>query len=102
MRSVARTVVSTRIVPAASSGSITTSAPVTRIGWQCGRSAGVCFTPITPAIFAVCDRVALLRAGEQVSDASEVIVTTHSAVATRSVSGFAPTSTIRVTPSAPA
>ncbi len=29
------------------------SAPVTRIGWQCGKSRGVSFTPITPAIFAV-------------------------------------------------
>ena len=78
------------------------SAPVTRIGWQCGKSRGVSFTPITPAIFAVAIGSPFFVPASRCRTASGSIDTKHSAIASRAVSAFSPTSTIRVTPSAPA
>ena len=102
VRSCARTVACTRIRPVCASGSSSISAPVTRIGWQCGKRRGVSFTPIMPATFAVSSGMPFFVPATRCWTASAVVTSQDSATASRSVSGFAPTSTMRVTPSAPA
>jgi hypothetical protein len=83
-------------------GSTATSTPVTRIGWQCGNRSGVRFTPAIAATFAVSIGEPFLVPATSCAIASAVVTSQPSATASRAVSGFWPTSTIRVMPSAPA
>src|SRR2546423_6257629 len=83
------------ITPVAGSGSMATSAPVMAIGWQNGRSSGVRLMARRPATRAASSGLPFGVPSTSRAHASGVILISHSATASRSVTSFAPTSTIR-------
>src|SRR5690606_5087059 len=97
-----RTVAETRRPGSASSGSISTATLVSSSGWQSGISSCAFLAAIMPAMRAVASTSPFLALPAwMAANVPACIRTDPSATATRSVSAFAPTSTMCASPELP-